>query len=523
MPTTSPWRPWLALALAVASLAPAPQSARAQAIPRPLPLLAVNAPLTAASSKLYSTNVTLVNHSAGTTLNATLNYAKPDGSPWPAGPAFTNAALPPRTSVILRQYADPAMPNGIGSGGVALSAPGFVSPVVQILARNNQVASSGAYSELAMDRSLYVPLVTRNLNSASGLTNSQLAIMNPSSAPITATVQFIPGPSSPGATYTNSNLTIPAGASFMYDVSTETNLPNGFFGSAQITGNALTAQLAVVANLFAGSNQLQTFGGFTDHYIPGQDYFPAYAVPLFMSRLSNGTSTTLSIQNIGGGAISAGSIAVVCTSQTGNDTFTIVNPADIAAGGAFYVNPITDMSLPDNWYGSCVVAPGSVFDDLAVLIQQRRPGVSDEAAAYQATYFTSDGGGAIATLVPLVAKRLANGFATAVTIQPLSFGTDDDGNPVAATVNIRYIPENGGTPVDVGPLSVAPGGILIRNHRLGGTGPQVEEALPDGWVGSMEISSDRPFTGYVQLSNINALPGDNLMAHEFPAFSFPIP
>ncbi len=515
----------LSIVLAFSVLLSGTLASQAQTLLRPLPLLAVAAPLTAASSKLYSTNITLVNLATSTTNNATLNYVKPDGSDWPASPAFTNVALPPRTSVILRQYADPVMPAGLGSGGVTLSNPGFMVPVVQILARNGQVASSGAYSELTISRSLYVPLVARNLNSASGLTNSQLAIQNPASAPVTATVTFIPGPNSPGSLYSRSNITIPAGASFMYDLSTETNLPDGFFGAAEITGNAPSTQLAVVANLFAGPHQLQTVGGFTRNYTPGQDYFNLYAVPLFMSRLANGTSTTLAIQNMTSTPIAAGSIAVECTDQSATDVFTIHNPNDIPASGAFYVNPVTDFSLPSNWYGSCVINPGSVFNDLAVLIQQRRPGASDDTAAYQATVFRDIAGpsGSQSTLVPLIAKRLANGFATAVTIQDLYNDLDIDDNPIPATINLRYIPEGGGTPIDVGPFTVASNGILIRNHRLGGTGPQVEEALPDGWVGSLLITSDQAFTGYVQLSNINALPGDSLMAHEFPSLSVLIP
>ncbi len=516
----SPRRALSVLVLVACLLAPNFQTVEAQFLSRSLPLLAVDTQLTAANGKTFSTNFTLVNVSNSQTVTATVSYIRPDGSTWPSSPAFSSAMLPPGSSAILRQYDDPAMPDGLGSGSLTVSnAFGLVVPVVQILARNGQVASSGAYGGVATNRSLFVPLVVRNLNTASGLSNSQLAIQNPGTSAITATVSFVPAPGSPGSVYSRGDVTIPAGASYMYDVSTETNIPDGFYGSAQVTANAPTGQVALVANLFSGQHQLYTFGGFTRNYSPGQDWINLYAVPLFMSRLSNGTSTTLAIQNMDSTTIPANGIDITCTDSSATNTFTISNPVDVPAAGAFYVNPVTDLTLPTNWYGSCVIVPDTVFRDLAVLIQQRRPGVSDDAAAYQATVFPSiaGNGGTMSALVPLVARRLPNGFATAVTIQDLYEDLDNDDNPVPATVTLRYIPVGGGTPIIVGPLTVPSTGILIRNHRLGGTGPQVEEALPDGWVGSLQITSDQSFTGYIQLTNTQALPGDNLMAHELPA------
>lgn len=515
--TSSPRRALTLLVLVACLLAPNSQSAEAQFPSRSLPLLAVDAQLTAANSKTFSTNFTLVNVSNSQTVTSTVSYTRPDGSPWPVSPAFASAVLPPGSSAILRQYDDPVMPAGLGSASLTLSNGfGLVVPVVQVLARGGQVASSGAYSNVATNRSLFVPLVVRNLNTASGLSNSQLAIYNPGTSAITATVTFLPAPGSPGSQYVRNNVAIPAGASFMYDVSGETNLVDGFFGSAQVTANDVNGQVSLVANLFSGPHQLYTFGGFTRNYIPGQDWINLYAVPLFMSRLTNGTSTTLAVQNMDGTTIPAGGLDITCTDVSATNTFTISNPADIPPAGAYYVNPVTDPTLPNNWYGSCVISPDTVFRDLAVLIQQRRPGLSDDAAAYQATIFSSNPGGTggYTALVPLVARRLPNGFATAVTIQDLYENLDIDDNPVPATVNLRYIPVGGGAPIVVGPLTLPSLGILIRNHRLGGTGPQVEEALPDGWVGSLQITSDQEFTGFIQLTNTLALPGDNLMAHE---------
>lgn len=512
-------RSFLTMLLAVSVLLAVPLAGQAQSILGPVPILAVNAPLSSARATLYSTNLTLANLSTASSTTATLSYYKPDGSVWPTSPSYNSASLGPGASVILRQYADPAMPAGLGSGSIASAGFGSLLPVVQILARNGQVPSSGAYSRLNVSRSQYVPLVVRNLNSASGLSNSTLTIQNVTTAVITTTVQFVPGPGSAGTTFTRNDITIPPGASYHYDLAGETNLPNGFFGSAYVSGNPSIAQVAVVVNLMAGPNQLQTFGGFISHSTSGQDFFVYHSVPLFMSRLSNGTSTSLSIQNLSTAPINANTINVNCTDgRPGLDQdFTLTNPDSIPGLASFYVNPVTDMTLPADWYGSCVVDPGAAANDLGVLIQQRRPGASDDGAAYQAETFEVGGSGGSSPgsiTVPLVAKRLANGFATAVTIQAYGFNLDEDDNPLPTTVNLRYIPEGGGTPILVGPFTIEPFGILIRNHRLDGNGANAEPALPDGWVGSLQITSDSFISGYVQLTNIIDQPGDNLMAHE---------
>lgn len=492
-----------------------------------MPLLAVNAPLTVASPKLFSTNFTVVNASATNSQTTTISYVKPDGSVWPASPANTAVNLPPGANTILRQYADPLMPAGLGSG--ATTNPFIALGVVQIQARNGQTPSQGAYSQVATGANLFVPLVVRALPSASGLSNSQIAIQNVMTTPVPVSIGFIPGAGSPGSNYTRTGVVIPPRASLFYDLATEANLPDGFFGAAYIS-SAGTGSLAVVANLFAGPHQLQTFGGIVTGFTNPDDK-PTYAVPLFMSRLTNGNSTSLSIQNVGSATLATGAIDVACKAALASEvpqTLTITNSVAIPANGSFFVNPVTDFSLPNNWYGSCTVDAGTIYDDVAVLIQQRRPGQSDDGAAYLATPFSTlnpipAGPLQVVAVVPLVAKRLPNGFATAVTLMNLAAVTDANGDATTATVRLRYIPEGGGTPIEVGPISLGFGEITIRNHRLAGNAAGAEPALPDGWVGSLQVLSDSVIGGYVQLTNLNPLPGDNLMAHELLRSLLPTP
>ena len=128
-------------------------------------------------------------------------------------------------------------------------------------------------------------------------------------------------------------------------------------------------------------------------------------------------------------------------------------------------------------------------------------------------------------VVPLIAKRLPNGFASVVTIQNMSFSS-------TATVNLRYMPffiegecpkaicdmnsdnvvdENDA--IDVGPLVIPIGASIQRNHRIE-TGPGSETTLPNGWQGSLVVTSTgTPINGFIQLTNYINVSGDTFMAH----------
>jgi hypothetical protein len=110
---------------------------------------------------------------------------------------------------------------------------------------------------------------------------------------------------------------------------------------------------------------------------------------------------------------------------------------------------------------------------------------------------------------------LGNGFATVVTIQNLS-------STAGASVTFQYsyssesqVKQN----VTVGPYIIPAGASLQHNHRLvgnGGTGSNIHN-LPDGWVGSLTVTSTgTPIDGYVQLTALAPGSwggGDTFMAH----------
>jgi len=285
------------------------------------------------------------------------------------------------------------------------------------------------------------------------------------------------------------------GAAYTYDLADESasNVPSNWYGSAVVSVVG-TGEIAVVSNYFTGDS-LQTFNGF-----PASEAGTKWHVPLFTSRLANTLSTPLAVQNVSTTTIPIGAVTVTFYPDPalGGDPFTLSNPVEIAPSGAYYWNPVVNTSIPTGFYGAAVVeAPVDV-----VAFVQMRILNTGEAAAYEAIL---DGTGGDKVTVPLVAKRLSNGFATAVTIQNLS--------DAVATVDLQYIPGDAAySEVNINDVEIQPGRSLIQNHRVG-----VPE-LPSGWYGSLVVTSDQPIHAFVQLTSMRSInpglpSGDNFMAH----------
>ena len=462
------------------------------------------------TTKSLSTNFTLVNLGSEAA-HGVINYYKTDGTAWGDGSEeFTIDE--PGGQAIFRQYNPPGEPGNPnltdGAGSVVVSADQPLGAVAQILARGQDPTSSGAYSGfMAGDSSFYVPLAARNLATASGLANSQIIVQNTGSSAVDVEIELIASDGS--TTYTKDGINIAAGCSYYYDLEEENpaNVPDGWYGSAVVRATTTGGQIAVVSNFFTG-DAMQTFNAFGAS-APGTTWF----VPLFTSRLANGLSTPIAVQNLSGAAIPAGGVVVTCTPDPQcpiTDPFTMTNTTDIGDTAAYYFNPVTDMTIPEGFYGSCVVEASA---DVVSFVQMRFIDTG-EAAAYEGIK-----GGSTDTkvIVPLVAKRLGNGFATAVTIQNLN-------TTVTATVDLTYTPSpeyvaGGGSPdvIQINDVQIGPGESLIQNHRIT-AGPGAVPELPEGWYGTLVVESDQPIHAFVQLTflrDINpALPsGDLFMAH----------
>jgi len=481
--------------------------------------------LGAATTKTLSTNYTLVNlGSADATVN--VQYLKEDGSVWDADPANESFIVPADFGMVqVRQYFDSTL--AAGRGSVVVSSDQPLAGVSQIQARN-QVPTQGAYSAITQgSNSFYVPLAARRQPTLSGIFNSLIVIQNTDSVALNVSVALVKGSST---TYTKPINNLLPGQAFYYDLETETNLPEPWIGSAVVTA-ANSGNIAVVTNSFSGPDGLQTFNAF-----PAESIGPNWMVPLFFSRLNNGLSTVVTVQNISGAQIPAGGITLSCikdalTFPVGPATITVGLPSVLNVNESYSFNPVADAAnFPNShWGGSCQIDAGS--SDVVAIVQMRITSGSAAGAAASYEAIPMNGSTNRTLVVPLVAKRLANGFASVVTIQNMN------PNQPANDVELTYMPSfiaaecpvaicdksgNGTVGAEDAVtifLDLPAGGSLQQNHRIGGGAGAVPE-LPDGWQGSLvAVSSIQPIHGFVQLTNYLFGDGDRLMAHN--AFSLP--
>jgi hypothetical protein len=467
-----------------------------------LALLLTASVLAASTTKSLSTNFTLVNLGSNTA-HVNINYYQENGNPW-TGSSYPTATLAANGGqVIIRQYFDTLT---AGRGSVVIDSDEELGAVVQILARG-QTATSGAYSGWQQGSGqIYLPLVVRRLTGASGLSNTQIMIQNTdTAADATVDINFVAAAGSAApASWSKLNVVIPPGATEYYDIEEETNLGVGWFGSAEV--DAGLGKVAVIANIFAGPNALQTYNGF-----PVESVGTGWAVPLFASRLAAGNlNTPVTVQNLSGGNIPAAAISLNCIAApgTGLSNFNLSNPGIIANKGSYSINPVTNMSIPGNWYGSCIVDSGAY--NTVVYVQMRKPGVSDETGAFEAFRTNSTD---TTVFVPLAAKRLPTA-STSIVFQNLG--------SVDAHVRLTYTrsPESAvgaASYVFNNVLIPANGGQLPQNLRLVGTQP----SIPSGWYGTLRVEDDpgeptapQPIVGFVQITDIQGTLGDTLMVYD---------
>lgn len=453
------------------------------------------------TTKSLSTNFTVINL-GDAQADGVARYIKSDGSEWRPSETFT---VPARGQVVFRQYSPgPGYIPLSGQGSVIIEATQPLAAVVQIRAID-QIPTSGAYiGYLQGSSSFYVPLVARNRTTASGIANSQIIIQNTGSALANVEVKFIDWFTGLAVYTRTTGISINPGASYVYDLANETNLPTNWLGSAVVSAVSPGGQIAVISNFFTGPHGMQTFNAF-----PQGSSSQKWVVPLFVSRLQNGLSSPVTVQNLTNSSIPPGDVQMKCSvdatspNQTPS-TLIVTNTSPISPQMAYAWNPVIDLSLPARWIGSCVIES---THSLIAFVQLRFIG-TDRAAAYEAI---DASGGGTKLFVPLVAKRLPNGFASAVTIQNLDFNS-------STQVTLTYQASTGYVPSSlVITRTIAPGGSLIQNHRVASDHPQ-GVPLPDNWQGSLTVESIRPIAAVVQFDFLGAF-GDPYMAHN--AFVLP--
>lgn len=443
------------------------------------------------TSKSLSTNFTLVNLATGSNL-VNIQYYKQDGTQW--RPSESETMPSQGSQLIRRQYDDSQLTSG--SGSVVVGGSGPMGAVVQIQTRSG-TATRAAYSGVSSGAAkANVPYVARKLNSASGVVNSQMIIQNTGTSATTAEVEMISAASG-ASVFKKTGISIPAGASFTYDLATESasNVPDGFFGSAVVSAGT-GGQVAVVSNLFSGNDTLQTYNAFTS---TSQEWL----APLFTSRLANSLSTPIAVQNLSGVQIPVNGISVSCIKDPSSpgSNFSMQNKTAVGNTATYFFNPVTDNTIPGGWFGACRITTTG-YDTVAFV--QMRVVSGAQAGAYEAI---KGDGTKTKVVVPLYAKRLANGFASVVTIQNLS-------KTSTANVTLKYtgasgLPANCTATINA---TIPASGSLQQNHRIE-SGAQSVPQIGNGCYGTVVVESNTPIDGIVQLTDISGLGGDTFQVH----------
>jgi hypothetical protein len=462
-------------------------------------LLLMSSASAASTTKTLSSNFTLVN--LGTTAATVgIKYVKPDGTDWTGSSYVDLTILPDGGQQIVRQYNDTL---AAGQGSVVISSSEELGSMVQLLNRGTGAPTSGAYTGFKSGSTKFLlPLVAKKGTSITGLANSQIMVQNVGAAATDVTIVLTAlGAASP--TYTKPAVTIQPSATFTYDLADETDghLPVGFWGSAVINA-ASGGQIVAISNLFFGADGLNTYEG-----VAVENVTSKWFIPLLYSRLSNTLNTSLSIQNVSNGApIPVNDLTLSCIKDptapaSAAATLSIPNATAIPDNGLYTYNTANDtVRFPALWYGGCKISSATNMKFI-VMVQYRYLSSPDQGAYIAIPATSTD-----KTLyVPLVAKRLSNGFATTATIQNLNETT-------AATVTLIYT-DSAGASFSYPGVTIPAGGSIIRNYRQPTT---EQDKMPDGWVGTLKVTSDQPIQAYLAntyLPGFNPLNGDQFMAY----------
>jgi len=447
--------------------------------------LSIAAAFAQATTKSLSTNYTIQNLS-GTTANVVVSYKKQyngttSGGTWSADADKTSFQVLGNSSKLIAQYLDNTLTNGAGSAVVSADQP--IAAIVNQLARN-QTPTSGSYTAFESGAQLfYMPFAFKRLSSSVGIINSQLIIQNVGSAATNVTVSLINGATG-ATTYQKTINNLPAGESFYYDQSTESNLPNGWYGSALVSASA-GGSIVAVGNQFTGANGLLTYPGFAAGYTQ-------WVVPLYLSRLANGFNSVIAIQNVSGSTIAAGAISVVFTPDPtlGASPFTLTNPSALGNNATWTLNPRGNSAFPVGSFGAAkITAPGNVVALVNQLKNETPATTGDNALSYNAIRTNLTGTKVVA---PLIMSRLANGFSTVFTVANLTnqagtcnftYRTD----PSLSGFNATYTSNNVLLPAN---------GSIVHNHRLASSGTNAHN-LPASWFGSASVTCTRAAGGVV--------------------------
>jgi hypothetical protein len=338
----------------------------------------------------------------------TITYYDSNGNALASQPSLTGTCNP------VPKFGECVLPNpydATSKGSAIIVSPqqlNVVIPEGTVYGGSDYSIGSGA------NGSLIVPIA---LNNYFGGFTTQILVYNGGNAAANATIQFYNSDGTPAVASSTQTVTIQPRTSQSFDQSVaSSNLPSGFNGWAQITGNNTNSQTLVaqvleqnpsskfvaIANAQSGPNKT------------------VYAPAIF--NVAYGAFTTgANIVNPG-----SSSVTVTVSYYTASGVLNSTTPFSVAAHavvgvfqGATSGNGIPTGGLPNGYVGAATVtATGAGI----VMVVNEAGGLTSTGNARSGTYSAaSSGGGSVG--LPVIANGAFGGYVTGDTIQNISTGT----------------------------------------------------------------------------------------------------
>lgn len=363
------------------------------------------------------------------------------------------------SSKLYTQGNNTNLPQGF-NGSVVVSSDKPVAAIGVQEARNasNQVYQ-GTYSGFSSDQAadtFYVPTVMKAFY---GYT-TEISVQNAGTANVNVTISYAGG-------HTDSITGLKPGQVHRFNNASTPGMPDGYIGSGIISASGGQVVAVVNQNNVAALQQ-QTYEGFSTAASGTTLYTPVLMKSFY------GFNTSVQVQNVGAGSTSV----TIHYSNGASDTQTL------PTGQGYLFTQGNEGALPSGWIGSAYIT--STAENIVAVVNQQNTGTG-KAASYNA--FASS---ATRFVGPNVMKTFYN-FNTSVQVQNVS--------ATATTCTAEF--SNGTS--QTSPSLAQYGTYLFTQGN--------NAALPDGWIGSVDLScGGQSFVAIVNQDG-PAGSGDNAMAY----------
>jgi hypothetical protein len=417
-----------------------PQAAANSAVTQPAPRLVL--PIVMRARNGWNTPISVQNRGSGAT-SVTATFLDEAGNP--VGTYGLNLAAD-GADIIDPRFV-PALADGYVGSAVLESAQPIAASVREMREESDALGYTAAAS--GSERA-FVPLLFNRYNGWN--TGLQVQNLGDAAVPVTVTYRQTNAEGGPW----QDQATVPARSAVTFYQPANEALPGGFVGSAIVDAPPGSRIVAVVNEVHDGGN-----GSSYEAALGGSG---AASAPLVF-RNSNGWSTGLQVQNIGG---DESEVIVAYRGADGSGPY--YDGAFVPPGSSVTFFQPAHPQLPDGFVGSAVVVSRNNQPLVAIVNEVNT--TLNVAMTYRAF---NDNEGAPTLAVPYLARR-DNGWSTGVQVQNLGTAT------TTVTLQIR-----------------APDGSVVtspsQSVQVDGSAtfylPAIE-GVNDGWHGAGVVSSSPP-------------------------------